>query len=147
MATLSVSDIRRRIADDLIANGWKASRTHGASYPGQETAKMAAKSFAIYCPSTTLDSPLESRRGALGGRCTSEVRVRWLWSLKAAVQVEDGDAALDAENELIHTLLAVSQIDCHISVSSCSRSIVGDGTYLLGEISLEVIHRISTQAI
>jgi len=76
---------------------------------------------------------------------SSSVSVRWLHRVRADRQVADYDDALDSELALMAAIAKIdNDPDLSLRLDSIpSRSIVGDGTYLLGELSFIVLHRYS----
>lgn len=150
MAILSPKAVRQRIAAAVEAlSGWREAKAHSYdTFPG-ESSQAAHLGFAVGVPSTTFTSGVESsrvRRGAIeGGLVRTEVRVRWTHRTRADGQVDDYDAALDAETTLITTILGVARTDLHVELEGATRGVAGDGTYMLGEVAVVATHRIALE--
>lgn len=151
VAVVAVSALRQRIAavvEGLATPGpWHESRWNFQDFP-RDPGTYAHLSFAVGTPIWRFNSIMESfraKRGALGGLVDTEFVVRWTYRIRADRQVADLDAALDAEAVLVTALAGVAMTDAHIGISQARRSVVGDGTWMLGEVSLLVQHRIAIQ--
>lgn len=152
-ATLAPSAVRARIAAVVEAlttpHAWSESRWPYGVFPTAEPSRDAHLAFAVGIPSTTVDGHIESQRGsrgAAGGVAHSSVRIAWLYSLTGDGGVSDYDAALDAEATLLAAIGAVAKTDgLHLSIESATRKVVGDGTWLVGEVGLSAQHRIQIQ--
>ena len=139
--TLATSDIRRRVADAIRAlPGWTESRWTYDLFP-LDTSSLAHHAYAVGVPSSTpVDRDRQRRAGAL---MVTSVAVRWLHRVRADRQVADYDDALDAELDLMAAIMALDGVpDLSVRIDSIpSRAITGDGTYLQGDVSLQVMHR------
>jgi hypothetical protein len=146
--SLSVANVRSRIAagllTDLQPSGWSQSR-YPADLFGSDTRSLAHLSYAVGVTSTA-PMPLErqSARGLeRGTHALTRVVVRWSHVLRADAALDSYDAALREEQRLIAACLAVDA-DPELAVrwgGVPSRTVAGDGTYLLGVVDLEVYHR------
>lgn len=151
-STLPVSTVRQRVAAALAACGtpsqWKESRWPYDTFPAAEGGQFAHLAFAVGVVQTDFGSPIESsltNRGAQGGLVESQVRVRWTFAIRADGAVADVDAAYDAEGQLLMAVLGLEATYLHCYAVGMSRSMVGDGAWMLGEASFNVQHRIALQ--
>ena len=144
MIGLAPSEIRQRIAAAIrTLDGWTESRWVYDLYP-LETSSLAHRSYAVGVSSST-PVDRDRQRRAVGVLMSSSVSVRWLHRVRADRQVADYDDALDSELALMAAIAKIdNDPDLSLRLDSIpSRSIVGDGTYLLGELSFIVLHRYS----
>jgi hypothetical protein len=126
--------------------GWSESRWTGSAWPSQETREGHLR-FAVVPVDTVYPSPIESARGrrpdAVGSFVTTTFRALWLYRLRADAMVADLDAAMAAEDLAVEALLGVSRTGgVRVAIARRSRSTTADGTYLLGEIEVPVIHQV-----
>ena len=146
--SLGVASLRSRIADGLLtalaAAGWSQSR-YPADLLGADPRSLAHLSYAVGV-TTSAPMPLDrqSARGITRGtHALTRVVVRWSHRLRGDAALADYDAALREEQRLIAACLAVDA-DPELAVrwgGVPSRTVAGDGTYLLGVVDLEVYHR------
>ncbi len=153
-ATLSVSAVRARIAALAEAlttpSNWTESKWPYGAFPAAEPMGSQQLTFAVGIPSSSFDSHIETSRGsrgANGGAAHSDVRIAWLYRIRADAARADYDAALDAEGVLLAalTVSTAHTSGLHISIDGASRALTGDGAYLLGEVRLTAQHRIAIQ--
>lgn len=142
MAALSVSAVRQRVAAAVEAiSGWTESRHAWASF-GRDTDSLVHHSFSIGTPTTDV-LPEQRQRRSEGALVETVVEVSWAHRLRGDAQVSDTDAALAAEAGLITTLMGVSQADCHIVLEGAEREVEGDGTWLVGTVTVRAVHRLA----
>jgi len=151
VAVIACSTVRQRLAAAVealtVPAPWRESRWNADDFPA-DPGTYAHLSFAIGAPILRWNSIMESvrhKRGAEGGLVDGEYTVRWTYRLRADRQVGDFDAALDAEAVLIKAIAGASQVDCHIGQTQARRRVVGDGTWMLGEVSVIATHRLAIQ--
>jgi len=152
-ATLAVSAVRQRIAAvvEALASpaAWTESGWPYGAFPAAEPGQDAHLTFAVGVPSTSFATHIETSRttrAANGGAAHTDVRVAWLFALASDGEVSDVDGALDAEQLLITALVGTAHTSgLHVYVEGATRQVVGDGTYLLGEVRLATTHRIAIQ--
>ena len=151
MAVVAVATLRARVAAALEALAspapWRESRWSFDLFPS-DPGQYAHLAFAVGAPSTvptSLSELVRHKRGAEGGQVTTQLRVAWTYRIRADRQVADYDAALAAEAAAVVAVCGTSQVDAHLLPSELSRRIVGDGTWLLGSISIDAIHRLAIQ--
>jgi hypothetical protein len=152
MATLSVSDLRQRIAAAVEAlaspDAWHQSSWSYDVFPTAEPGTYLHLSFAVGAPRTEFASQAESvrhKRGSDGGAVTTTIGIRWVHRHLADDSVDDYDGALDAEAALLVGVTGAASTDVHVSVLEMSRSLIADGTWILGEMVLSCDHRIAIQ--
>ncbi len=151
MAVIAVSALRQRLAAAVEAltspSPWRESRWNADDFPA-DPGTYSHLAFAVAVPITRYSSIMESyrhKRGAEGGLVDTEFSIRWLFRIRADRQVADTDAALDAEAVLIKAIAGTSLVDAHIGQTQARRRFVGDGTWLLGELSVIATHRLAIQ--
>lgn len=146
MSTLTVHDLRERVAAALEAiDGWKESRWAYDLLPLAEPGTYAHLAFAVGVPTVRWPDATESslrKRGAEGGMVETDLRVRWLHRIRGDAQVADYGDAFDAEAAAYKALIGMSKVGLHLFLVSMSHRIVGDGTWMLGEIQATAIHRL-----
>ena len=151
MAVVSVATLRARLA--AVVEGltspspWHESRWSWVAFP-LDPNTYAHLSFSVGSTTSRFADLSESsrvKRAATGGLVITDYLVRWTYRLRGDAQVSDTDGALAAEQLLITALCGVSQTDAHLMVASMRRDVVGDGTWLLGEIAVTAHHRIAIQ--
>lgn len=149
MATVTVAALRQRLAAVVEAlatpSAWRESRWSWIAFP-LDPNTYAHLSFAVGATTSRFADLAESsrtKRSATGGLVITDYVVRWTYRLRGDAQVSDTDAALAAEQLLITALCGTAQTDAHVMVSSMRRDVVGDGTWLLGEIAVTAHHRIA----
>lgn len=151
MAVVTVSALRSRLAAAMEAlatpAAWRESRWSFDLFPA-DPGQYAHLAFAVGTPTTLPTTVMElvrHKRGAEGGQVTTQFQIAWTYRIRADRQVADYGAALDAEAVALKAITGASQVDAHFLVTELARRIVGDGTWLLGTIRLDAIHRISIQ--
>jgi len=151
MAVVAISTLRARIAAALEAltspAAWRESRWSFDLFPS-DPGQYAHLAFAVGAPTTTPTAAMElvrHKRGAEGGQVTTALQVAWVYRIRADRQVADYDSALDAEAVALRAITGASQVDVHFLPVDLTRRIVGDGTWLLGTIRVDAIHRIAIQ--
>jgi hypothetical protein len=151
VAVIAVSTLRQRLAAAVEAltlpAPWRESRWNADDFPA-DPGTYAHLAFAVSAPITRYTSIMESyrhKRGADGALVDSEFAVRWTFRLRADRQVADFDAALDAEAVLIKAISGASLVDAHIGQTQARRRVVGDGTWMLGELAVIATHRLPLQ--
>lgn len=152
---IGVADIRQRIAkgvsDQLEAAGWRES-TRVVDLFGQDARSLVHLAFAVGVLGTVphaLDR--QSSRGGTsirGAVVATGVVVRWAHRLRTDAHVEDYDAALVAQEALVAAVLAVdANPELGVRLLQLRRpEVAGDGTYLLGSVEFEVVHRLRLEA-
>ena len=151
MALIAVATLRARIAAALEAlttpAPWRESRWAFDLFP-LDPGQYAHLAFAVGAVSTSPTAPMElvrHKRGAEGGQVSTELRVVWAYRIRADRQVADYDSALAAEAVALVAICGTSQTDVHFLPAELSRRMAGDGTWLLGTIRINAIHRIAIQ--
>jgi hypothetical protein len=117
---------------DLVANGAEPQIAgHGA--------------FAVLALATKFGNEVESSqrsRAQLIGLARTDIGVRWLYRLRAAAYVADFDHALDAEARIYQALTHHRSDGLRVSVLEMRREVIGDGTWLRGEVVVRTDHQI-----
>jgi hypothetical protein len=136
--SLSVKALRKRLAEQIATMGdWKESPRPFDLFPGDPQG-FAPYAFAVGVPGTTYDSPVESKRSV--ANVGTQVRIRWLAYLRGDSLLEDFDATLDTEAELVATVMATSrETGLHLILVGQSRQIV-QGNWMQGELTLLAKH-------
>lgn len=144
---MTVPELRQRFATAISAltspDTWRESAWAYDTFPLAEPGQYAHLAFAVGIPSTSF-GPMEGsrRRLATGGLVESVVGIRWVHHVRGECVVADTDAAYDAEAILVKAISAMSLIDLSsLSVVQLRRQMVGDGTWLLCEATVEVHHQ------
>lgn len=151
MATLTVAAVRARVAAVVEAlaspSAWTESRWVWDVLPMMEPGQWAQLHFAVGVAESTWGAIESSRtnRGSDGGMTHTTVVVRWLYRLRADAAVADYDLMLAAEQTLITALCGTAQTDLHLRLAAARRTTAGDGTWSLGDLTLDAIHRIAIQ--
>lgn len=144
MATLSVAQVRQRIATALEAvSGWHESTVPGELFPKEGTT-IEHKAFTAFGQTTAWEGVEQApRRRSSGSLTDTAVLVRWTYQIRLDNAVVDVDAATDAEQLLIQAALAATATDLHVRVERATR-LVGEGTaagaYVAGEIKFICKH-------
>jgi hypothetical protein len=111
---------------------------------GVEPQPAAHGAFAVVALSTVFASEAESSRRvrqANEGVVQTAIGVRWLFRVKADSYVTSLDAAYAAEAAAYGAITAASaSTGLRLSVLELRREIVGDGTWLRGEIVIRADH-------
>jgi len=151
VAVIAVSALRQRVAAAVEAlatpSAWRESRWNYNDFP-RDPGTYAHLAFAVGAPITRFTTIMESyrhKRGADGGLVDTEFGLRWTFRLRGDRQVGDYDAALDAEAALVQAIAGASLVNAHIGQTQARRSVVGDGAWLLGEVSIVAQHRLALQ--
>lgn len=143
MSSLSVSAVRQRIAAALEAvSGWTQS-AWAADLLGRDPKFIGNRLFSVSSPRTAVQQGQRQRRSE-GVVVSSEIIVTWLWQLRLDDQIDSYDEALDAEQELIEALAAVSLADLHVILVDQMRQVLPSG-WVRGMITLRTDHRIPLQ--
>ena len=148
MAALTVAAVRQRVASavDAIAE-WTPSRWLWDVLPMAEPSTYAHLAFAVGVAETTI-APIESSRvsrGSDGAMVTTTVIVRWLYRVRADNAVADYDSMLASEQTLLVALCGVAGTDLHLRPVAMRRTTVGDGTWSVGDVTVQAIHRLAIQ--
>ena len=125
--------------------GWHESRWGYDLFP-LDPGQYAHLAFSVGAPLTVPTSPIElvaHKRGAAGGEVSSTIGVRWTFRIRADRQVADFDAALAAEAAALVAIGTATSTDVHFMPEELRRTAAGDGTWLVGEITVRAIHRIA----
>ncbi len=150
---LSRKAIRQRIAlaiaKGLGAAGWRESsvvydRLGNDASDGQSAAHL---SFAVGV-GTSVPHALDRQRVDIGALAATRVNVRFLHRLRGGDQVGDYDDALEAGTALVAAVLAVDK-NPGLSVTwvdDQQPGIVGDGSFVRGQHTFQVIHRAALAA-
>lgn len=117
----------------------------GPMDPGQ----FAHLAYSVWLPASDFDASRDSsrtQRGGTGGLLRTGLRVRWTYRLRADAAVADYDAALAAEAAVILALTGISALGgLHLAIQGAAREVVGDGAWLMQEISAIATHQIPIQ--
>ena len=150
MAALTVKSlidrVQARIASELTAGGWRASRAHPALF-SQDTRQIAHLAFACWSPGLVVEE-VESGRGRQGRAETlvrSTVEVRFAHRVRADAASEDTDSALTSEQALVAAIMGVDLTNLHIKYVSAARTLAGDGEYTLHTLTFEALHQVALQ--
>ncbi len=149
--SLTVRSLRDRVAAGITeaigAGGWSESSFVFDLFPFDSRA-ISHLAFAVGIPSTTV-APLDRQntRGGAADRAalaTSPVIVRWSHTLRSDDQLVSYGEALDAEAVLIAAVLGVDRNpDLGIRlVRVASRMVDGEGTWFVGQLDFEAMHRL-----
>lgn len=151
MAVIAVSALRQRIAAAVEAltlpAAWRESRWSFDLFPS-DPGQYAHLAFAVGVARTApaaAQEMIRHKRGAEGALVTSEISIAWTYRLRGDRQVADYDSALDAEAVLIRAITGASQVDAHLIPVEMGRRVVGDGSWLLGTMRLDAVHRLQIQ--
>lgn len=118
-------------------SGWSVSRFAPELF-GRDVDQLQHHAFAVAVPDTS-DHPRDGRQRVTEGLLvTSTVSVSWAHRLRGDAQVADYDAALDAEQDLVGAVRAISAK--HVLVQRMTRKAVPEG-WVLGTATFQVIHR------
>ena len=146
MAVLSVATARQRIAAVLEAlPGWHESRWGYDIFP-LDPGQYAHLSFAVGVPDTVPADAIQfvaRKCGLNGGVANSSIAIRWTYRLRADRQVADYDAALAAEAAALIAIGTAVSTDVHYMPEELRREVVGDGTWLLGQIRVRATHHMA----
>jgi hypothetical protein len=126
-------DTATPIPSRLSSLAWEA-------FPGADLRDAEACSFAVGLPGSVA---LPGRqRGQAGGQpTTSQLGVRWSWSVAADRHVADYDAGLDREALLVRAVTGTPFVGFpRPRFVSATRSLRGDGTLLVGDLLFAVFH-------
>jgi hypothetical protein len=109
-----------------------------------EPSIAAHGAFAVLALATKFVSDVESSqrsRAQLVGLARTDIGVRWLYRLRAAAYVADFDHALDAEARIYQALTHHRSEGLRVSVLEMRREVIGDGTWLRGEVVVRTDHQ------
>lgn len=129
-----------RLADELD-DTWTASRVHPDRL-GADARPIVHLSYAVGVGTTERHGTAKVDEGAVS---TTLVRIRWCHKLRVVGdegQTEDLGDALEAEAELIAAVLSEA-VRPELSAwfeRALEPRLVGDGTYVVGEVQLTVGH-------
>lgn len=148
---IGLADIRQRIAAGVATGltdaGWRESPLVVDLF-GHDARTIGHLVFAVGVLGTAphaLDRQ-SSRGGAAvrGAVAATGVVVRWAHRLRSDAHVADYDSALVAQEALVAAVLAVdADPELGIRLLALRRpEVLGDGTYVLGTVEFEVIHRL-----
>ena len=141
--TMARRDIRRltaeRIGAVLAESGWSESLFH-PDLLGKDARSRVHLSFAVGIGTTTPHGSVKPEDGAVS---TTMVRVRWIHRMAPngqGGQVEDYDAALRAEQDLLEAALDEAVVpELSMWFAGCEEpKAVGDGTYVVGAVRFSV---------
>lgn len=132
------SSARQAVTAAIAAlDGWTVSRFAPELF-GRDAGQLLHHAFAVGVPDTT-DHPRDGRqRRSEGLLVTSTVVVTWAHRLRGDAQDGDYDAALDAEQDLVGAVKAIS--DAHVTVQRMTRRALPEG-WVLGSVTFAVLHR------
>jgi hypothetical protein len=144
--SLSPSAIRQRVETALVAAlgalvpvGRKSSTTYDR-FPMGDALDRTSHSFAVGLPRSA-SLPVRQLQAAGQIPTESSLGVRWTWLVKVDDQVASYDAALDRELVIVNAVLdTVGNRGPAPVWLSADRKIIGDGTFLLGELLFTVFH-------
>lgn len=138
--SLAPHSIRSRVAAAIEAvTGWSESPTVYDRFP-DATRQVAHLGFAVGVPDTTTLAQ-DRQRPANGVYAFTVVGVRWTHRLRADAQVADYDAACQAELDMVAAVMGMTRNPgLAPRLRSANRSVVADGTYVLGSAIFDVSH-------
>lgn len=143
MPPASCSEVRSGIASAVARlSGWTESRLNPALFPS-DTQNLAHHAFCVEVQRT---EPLGDRqRLREGTNVISTVSVQWAHRIRGDAQVSDYGLALDAELDLIQTLLKWPPTSTHVVLGGISRRWTEDGTWMVGRVDLRVVHLLALE--
>jgi hypothetical protein len=141
--TLTTAQVRQRVAATLAGvDGWIESPVSYDRFPA-DPGQFSDHKFAVWAPRTIYEG-VEAAPGRrpIGGMATTTIGIRWTRAIRADGAVEDGDQALDDEAALQQALADIDRNGgLHLTVEALDRKVVGDGTWMLGEITARATYR------
>jgi hypothetical protein len=148
--SLTVRDLRDRIAagiaETLGPDGWNESPYAADLFP-YDSRELGHHVYAVAVPSTAIQ-PLDRQNSRAGAAtratlATSTVVVRWAHGMQTDDHPAAYAEALEAEASVVAAVLDVDRDpDLGMRLTGLRRSVGGDGTIVLGEVVLEVLHRL-----
>lgn len=150
MATLTIAQVRQRIATGIDAvSGWKESKIPADLFP-KEGADVEHKTFTAWSPTTRWEGVEQApRRRPSGSLTDTVVLVRWLYRIRLDNGIADLDLAYAQEELLIQAGLGVSSTDIHVRVEAANRAVAegnASGAYVAGEIRFVCKHMFDQSA-
>lgn len=134
----SVATARGIITDVIAAlDGWNVSRCAPDQF-SKDTDAYAHKSFVVGCPETQPHARDGRQRVAEGLLVTTPFEIGWMYRIRGDAQAADYDNGLDAEQELVSAVKAISGE--HITVGPLRRRTVPQG-FMIGAASISMLHR------
>lgn len=148
LTTRAVVDrVQARLATALAA-GWTVARGHPATLGTGDSRQLAHHAYSAWSPSADavdLSRWQGRQRLSEGTVHRSRVEVRFLARLRADSTSGDVDAAYDDEDTVRLAVLSTAATDLQLSYIGARRSVLGEGTYQLHELSFDADHRVSLQ--
>lgn len=144
MSGVPVAIIRTRAAASLAAlEGWTESN-HPPDRFGRDSRPLQHRCFAAAVPTTSVDDPRHRRAVGAGAMANTTLSIRWSWNLRVEAVVADTTAALEAQALLVSTLLGTIVRDglSSVTLTSATNSSTTEGTYLVGELTFRIYHRL-----
>jgi hypothetical protein len=145
MAAIALSAIRQRVVAAVVAglgaSGWREAPEPFDLFGTRASDQRLDQGFAVGL--TRTQDQGGRQRLTEGAVVLSRVAIRWSVKSKAKAQVVSYDAALDAEETLIRSVMAQHRsADLHIIYQESSRVVVDEG-WILGTIEFETRHRLA----
>lgn len=146
--SLTVAQVRQSVAAlvEAVASPIAFHESRWDLVSGAEPQSEGEGAFACIAGTTKFASEVEASRrtGRTEGVVQTSLAVRWLFALRAESYVSDFDAGLAAEAAAYKAITAASgATGLRLSVLQMSREVVGDGTWLRGEIQLRADHSLA----
>lgn len=144
MASLTVANVRARVAAILEAlGGWTESRFHPDLF-GFDTSSLAHHSFAVRTGTTEVYGG-ERPKLKSPAVVTTTIEILFAHRLRGDAQVVDGDSATDAEQTAVKAVHAASRVDLHLAFQGIGRELRGDGTWHVATIRFQAVHNYDLQ--
>ena len=152
--SITVANVRQRVAAAIeglthqpepTATAMEFHESRWDLVGATEPQGAAHGAFAVLALSTKFGSEVESShrsRGQLIGTARTDIGVRWLYRLRAEAYVSDFDDALDAESRIYQALTHHRSDGLRVSVIEMRREVIGDGTWLRGEVVVRTDHQL-----
>lgn len=144
MSTLSVSDVRQRVAAALEAVPTWAESRWGLDLLGRDPKFTGNRLFAVGVSDTSVSPSAQRQKRSEGALVESIVQIRWLWQLRLDDQIASMDEALDGEHSLIVALAGISLDDLHLIFQRAERRVTPEG-WVVGTLQHSARHRINLQ--
>lgn len=132
------SGIRTLVSGVIAAlSGWTVSRWAPDLF-GRDTDKLMPRAFVVAVPETRVLPRDGRQRVAEGLLVDSTVVVTWAYRLRGDAASTDYDAMLNAEQDLVGAVRAISSQHC--LVASMGRKAGPEG-WIIGTATFQIVHR------
>lgn len=137
-----VATVRQVISDAIGGlSGWTKSRWAPDLW-GRDTDHVMHHAYVVTAADTTAHPRDGRQRPADGLLVTTSIEIQWAHRLRGDAQSTDYDAALDAEQDAIKAIKAITSL--HVTIEAMGRRAALDG-WVLGTIRVSVLHRYALQ--